>query len=111
MPNLIVQGIEYHQVLSDFRDLIKAEVAKALEVVKPDSQSADELLTIKAAAALLGVSISCLLDWKRRGLLAYRKIGGRAYLLKGEVLDAGTRQQRSYKPARVYSAHKKARAI
>nr|WP_277881482.1 helix-turn-helix domain-containing protein [Hymenobacter cyanobacteriorum] len=57
-------------------------------------------MTVRQAAALLDVCVATIHEWKRRGLLAYTRLGGRVYLKKVEVLNAGTRCRRSEKVGR-----------
>ena len=101
MQTIITQGIEYQQLLDDLRALIRHEMAQAQPVAGSAQQSAsDELLTVQQAAELLDVCVATVHEWKRRGVLAFRKIGGRAYLNRADVLAAGTQQQRTIKPSR-----------
>ncbi|SFP79456.1 helix-turn-helix domain-containing protein [Hymenobacter arizonensis] len=99
MQAIITQGVEYQQLLEDMRALIRFELAKA-QPVGTTSLAADELLTVPQAAALLDVCVATVHEWKRRGVMKYTKIGGRAYLKRADVLSAGTQQQRTSKPAR-----------
>lgn len=101
MQTIITQGVGYQQLLDDLRALIRHEMAQA----QPGANSLlqpinDELLTLQQAADLLDVCVATVHEWKRRGVLAYRKIGGRTYLSRADVLSAGTQQQRNIKPAR-----------
>lgn len=99
MAVIITQGVEYQQLLDDVRALIRHEMSQ----VSPSAATApvaDELLTVQQAAALLDVCVATVHEWKRRGLLAYSKIGGRAYLKRVDVLNAGTSHQRSQKTTR-----------
>jgi len=101
MQNIITQGIAYQQLLDDVRALIRHEMAQAQPTAGTAQQpAADELLTVQQAAELLDVCVATVHEWKRRGVLVYRKIGGRAYLNRADVLAAGTQQQRTVKPSR-----------
>jgi excisionase family DNA binding protein len=101
MQNIITQGVPYQQLLDDLRALIRHEMAQAQPAAGSTQQPAvDELLTVQQAAELLDVCVATVHEWKRRGVLAFRKIGGRAYLNRSEVLAAGTQQQRTVKPSR-----------
>lgn len=101
MQTIITQGIAYQQLLDDLRALIRHEVAQTQQAAGTTQQAAaDELLTVQQAAELLDVCVATVHEWKRRGVLAFRKIGGRAYLNRADVLAAGTQQQRTVKPSR-----------
>lgn len=98
---ITLQGVEYGQLLDDMRALIRHEMAQApAGVPAAGAPATEELLTVQAAAALLNVCVATVHEWKRRGLLAYTKLGGRAYLKRADVLAAGTSQLRTQKPAR-----------
>jgi excisionase family DNA binding protein len=101
MQTIITQGVAYQQLLDDMRALIRHEMTQAQPVVgATQQQAADELLTVQQAAELLDVCVATVHEWKRRGVLAFRKIGGRAYLNRADVLAAGNREQRTVKPSR-----------
>jgi excisionase family DNA binding protein len=105
MQTIITQGVAYQQLLDDLRAMIRHEMTQAQPVAGAAQQpTADELLTVQQAAELLDVCVATLHDYKKRGLLPYTKIGGRAYLKRSDILAAGTREQRSIKPARPKSA-------
>jgi len=103
MQTIITQGVAYQQLLDDLRALIRHEMTTAQPSPPPTSPNTDELLTVQQAAALLDVSVATVHEHKRRGLLPYTKIGGRAYIKRADLLAAGTPQQRSQKPARAKS--------
>jgi excisionase family DNA binding protein len=101
MQTIITQGIAYQQLLDDLRALIRHEMDQAQPTANTAQQpAADELLTVQQAAELLDVCVATVHEWKRRGVLAFRKIGGRVYLHRADVLNAGTQQQRTTKPSR-----------
>lgn len=100
MAIIITQGVEYEQLLSDLRALIRHEM-QTVPATTTQQSAIDDLLTIKETAAMLGVCIATVHEYKRRGLLVYQKIGGRAYVRRNEVLAAGVQHQRSAKPARL----------
>lgn len=104
MAIIITQGVEYQQLLEDVRALIRQEMTLMPNPATAAQPAASDLLTIQAAAKLLDVSVATIHEYKRRGLLPFSKIGGRAYLNRADVLTAGTRHQRSLKPARVKRA-------
>ena len=86
MQTIITQGVPYEQLLDDLRALIRHEMAQAAPATPVSGAPAEELLTVQGAAALLNVCVATVHEWKRRGLLAYTKLGGRAYLKRADVL-------------------------
>jgi excisionase family DNA binding protein len=73
-------------------------VGKA-QTTAPASAAEEELLTVRQAATLLDVCVATIHEWKRRGLLAYQKVGGRTYFRRSDILTVGTQHQRTAKPA------------
>jgi excisionase family DNA binding protein len=101
MQTIITQGFTLEQLLEAMRPIIRHELAQVQPVAGATQQpAADELLTVQQAAELLDVCVATVHEWKRRGVLAFRKIGGRAYLNRADVLAAGSREQRTVKPSR-----------
>jgi len=98
MPTLITAGIDYPQFFDDLRAVIRHEL-QALAPAAPvgNTPPADELLSIREAATLLGVTVQTVHEWKRRGLLKYHKLGSRSYLKRADVLAALQGHQRTVK--------------
>jgi excisionase family DNA binding protein len=97
LSTVITCGVGYPQLLDDLRAIIRHEVGQAQAAATPAPATEEELLTVRQAATLLDVCVATIHEWKRRGLLAYTRLGGRVYLKKAEVLSAGTRCRRSGK--------------
>ena len=95
-------GVPYAQVLADVSAIFRHELqqAQALTIGTVPSPLTEELLSIREAATLLGVTVQTVHEWKRRGLLKYSKLGGRSYLKRADVLSALTGQQRTQKPGK-----------
>lgn len=86
------------QLIEDFRAVVRYELSNAaLAPTAPAGPPADELLSIREAAELLGVTVQSVHEFKRRGLLPYHKLGSRSYLKRADVLAALTPQQRTVK--------------
>lgn len=101
MDTVIIQSFTREQLLEDVRAIIRFELSQARPAIAENIQAAgDDLLTIKQAAELLDVCVATVHEHKRRGLLVYQKVGGRAYIKRSDVLAAGTQHQRTVKPAR-----------
>lgn len=93
---------DYTQLLEDVRAVVRHELQHAPTIPSGASPTAppDDLLSIREAAELLGVTVQTVHEWKRRGLLKYHKLGGRSYLKRAEVLAALQGQQRTVKKGR-----------
>ena len=99
MPTLIIAGIDYPQFCDDLRAVIRHELQQHASQVPADDNptSADELLTVREAAKLLDVTVQSIHEYKRRGLLKYKKLGSRTYFLRADLLAALQGHQRTMK--------------
>ena len=98
MPTLITAGIDYPQFFDDLRAVIRHELQSYTPAAPVgNTPPADELLSIREAAELLGVTVQTVHEWKRRGLLKYHKLGSRSYLKRADVLAALQGHQRTVK--------------
>ena len=98
MEAIIPVGVAYAQLIEDVRAVIRHELhhhAPAAPV--GNTAPTDELLSIREAATLLGVTVQTVHEWKRRGLLKYHKLGSRSYLKRADVLAALQGHQRTVK--------------
>lgn len=95
-PGLVVA--DYAQLLEDVRAVVRHELhhAPAAPAGSPTAPT-DELLSIREAAELLGVTVQTVHEHKRLGRLKYHKLGSRSYLKRAEVMAALTPQQRTAK--------------
>ena len=98
MPTLITAGIDYPQFFDDLRAVIRHEL-QALAPAAPvgNTPPTDELLSIREAATLLGVTVQTVHEWKRRGLLKFHKLASRSYIKRADVLAALQGHQRTVK--------------
>ena len=96
MEAIIPIGVAYAQLLEDVRAVVRHELHHAPAAPTPPAP-ADELLSIREAAELLGVTVQTVHEWKRRGLLKYHKLGSRSYIKMTDVSAALTGQQRTVK--------------
>ncbi len=98
-PGIVVA--DYARLLEDMRALVRHELHHhALAVPAPTSPAPDELLSIREAAELLGVTVQTIHEWKRTGRLGFHKLGSRSYLKRAELLAALEPQQRTHKPGK-----------
>ncbi|TVT39655.1 helix-turn-helix domain-containing protein [Hymenobacter setariae] len=95
-PGLVIA--DYAQLIEDVRAIVRYELHCAPAAhASPPTTPADELLSIREAATMLGVTVQTVHEWKRRGLLKYHKLGSRSYLKRADVLAALQGQQRTMK--------------
>ena len=98
MPTLITAGIDYPQFFDDLRAVIRHELqAHAPAAPVGNAAPADELLSIREAATLLGVTVQTVHSWKQKGMLKYHKLGSRSYIKRADVQAALQGHQRTVK--------------
>lgn len=97
MEAIISVGIAYSQLLEDVRAVVRHELHQHAPAVPVGASPTDELLSIREAATMLGVTVQTVHEWKRRGMLKYHKLGSRSYLKRADVLAALQGQQRTTK--------------
>ena len=101
MQAVIPVGVAYAQLIEDVRAVVRHELQHhAPPAAVGTAAPADELLSVREAAELLGVTVQTCHDWKRRGMLPYHKLGSRSYLKRADVLAALTSEQRTHKPGK-----------
>jgi excisionase family DNA binding protein len=100
MQTIITQGFTLEQLLEAMRPVIRHEVNQVKSTASLAPATEEELLTVRQAATLLDVCVATIHEWKRRGLLAYQKVGGRTYFRRSDILAVGTQHRRATKPAR-----------
>ncbi len=67
----------------ELKELIHEAVAQAVNAKKEK-----ELLTFRETLELLGISASCLNNWKSKGMIPYRRLGKRIFFNTKDVLAA-----------------------
>ena len=95
-PGLVVA--DYARLIEDVRAVIRYELNNApVAFAGPPTAPTDELLSIREAAEMLGVTVQTVHEWKRVGRLCFYKLASRSYLKRADVLAALTPQQRTVK--------------
>lgn len=100
MQQVILSGVLYSQLLDDLRSMVRAEVRETQLSTPPVEPGQQQLLTVREAAELLQVSVQTIHSYKKSGLLAYKKLSGRTYLLRETILAALQSHQRMAKTDR-----------
>lgn len=106
MQALFMQGISIEEMEALIRKVIKEEVCSyfvELEGKKvsphlcPKDELSDNLLSRKDTAALLGISLPTLNDWKNKGVVKPHRIGGKVFYKADEINSALTEIKPKYK--------------
>ena len=98
MQAVIPVGVAYAQLLEDVAAVVRHELHHHVPAAPVGNTApADELLSIREAATLLGVTVQTVHEWKRRGLLKFHKLASRSYIKRADVLAALQGHQRTVK--------------
>ena len=65
---------------------IKSELTELKNVLNPESLESPHL-TRRETAIFFGVSLNCINDWTRKGILKAYKVGQRTYFKRSELLQ------------------------
>jgi predicted hotdog family 3-hydroxylacyl-ACP dehydratase len=89
MENLFLTSLTIPEIQALFRaELEKAKANPSPETLcKPDG-ALDRYFTVEALAEILDITTATVHEWKRRGILPYRKLGDRTYFLHSEITAA-----------------------
>lgn len=97
MQAVILMGEARAQLLEDVRAIVRHELQQAIPAAVGTAAVADELLSIREAAELLGVTVQTIHEHKRLGRLKFKKLGSRSYILRGDIMSALQSHQRTVK--------------
>lgn len=73
---------------------------KKNEIIETNLAPTDDRLTQKEAASFLGISITSIIDWKKKGKIPYYQIGKSIFFSKSELLKIARKNQDLVKPSR-----------
>lgn len=82
------ESILYGYSKKDIEDIIEIviERLRKTDLISDDPTSIKEdRLTQKEAAELMGVSVQCLIKWKRKKIVPFYQVGGSIYYSKKEL--------------------------
>jgi hypothetical protein len=68
------------------KDGIKSELSELKKTLNPDHLESPHL-TRRETAKFFGVSLNCVNDWTRKGILKSYKVGQRTYYKRSELLQ------------------------
>ena len=92
-----VTAAYYNRILPDFRLIVREEVQAMSQALPATRAEHQQLLTIREAADFLQVCPQTIHQYKKIGVLAYKKIQGRSYILREDLLLALESHQRLVK--------------
>lgn len=98
MPNPILYGFSK----TDLEHVVKRVVLeiRKTETMEESVNSEDDRLTQKQAAKFLGISVTSLISWKKKGKVPYYQIGRSIFFSKSELLKLARQNPNLIKPTR-----------
>jgi predicted DNA-binding transcriptional regulator AlpA len=78
-------------------NLMVTEIIRS-ELTRISLQPPERILSLVAAARILGISRSLIFQWRKEGFLPNRKIGKRVFVVESEILETIKNLPRHYKP-------------
>lgn len=86
---IFLQGVSFADLKTSFEEIVKNEVAKVIDELKPQPLDGyHDLLTRKDTAELLGISLVTLNEWTKTGVIPAKRIGTRIRYEKQAVFNA-----------------------
>ncbi|WP_299767007.1 helix-turn-helix domain-containing protein [uncultured Dokdonia sp.] len=99
MSNPILYGFT-KQDLEKTIELVINRIRKT-EIIQDTSNSqAEDRLTQKEAAELLGITVQCLIQWKKKKLIPFYQIGRSVFYSKKELLEQARKNPSLVKSAK-----------
>ncbi|WP_240643095.1 helix-turn-helix domain-containing protein [Sinomicrobium pectinilyticum] len=80
--------------------MVVEEIRKTEIVSHTPMNSEEDRLTQKEAARFLGISVTSLISWKKKGLVPYFQIGRSIFFSKVELLELARKNPGLIKPSR-----------
>lgn len=96
MQNQTIQllNITPHDLTNLIKEGIKSELSELKNSINPESLESPHL-TRRQTAEFFGVSLNCVNDWTRKGILKAYKVGQRTYYKRSELLQIMFNQKRA----------------
>lgn len=96
MQNQSIQllNITTHDLTNLIKEGIKSELSEFKKSINPESLESPHL-TRRQTAEFFGVSLNCVNDWTRKGILKAYKVGQRTYYKRSELMQVMFNQKRA----------------
>ncbi len=98
MSNTILYGFTKKD-LEQTVELVINRIRKT-ELIRETSSPEEDRLSQKEAAELLGVTVQCLIKWKKKKLIPYYQVGRSVFYSKQELLGLARKNPSLVKPSR-----------
>ncbi|MBC9795427.1 helix-turn-helix domain-containing protein [Sinomicrobium sp. FJxs] len=80
--------------------MVVEEIRKTEMISNTPISPEEDRLTQKEAAKFLGISVTTLISWKKKGLISYFQVGRPVFFSKTEFLEAARKNPGLIKPSR-----------
>lgn len=81
-------------------ELVINRLRKTEFINETDINPEEDRLSQTEAANLFGVTVQCIIDWKKKGLIPFYKIGRKPFFSKKELLECARKNPKLVKPSR-----------
>lgn len=99
MSNTILYGFS-KQDLERTIEVVISRLRKTEFINETNSNLEEDRLSQKEAAELLGVTVQCLIQWKKKKLIPFYQIGRSIFYSKIELLNQAKKNPSLVKPSR-----------
>lgn len=99
MSNTILYGFS-KQDLERTIELVVMRLRKTEFIADSNINKEDDRLSQKEAAELLGVTVQCLIKWKKKKLIPFYQIGRSVFYSKTELLNQAKKNPKLVKSVR-----------
>jgi len=99
MSNPILYGFT-KQDLEKTIELVINRIRKTEIIQDPSNSQSEDRLTQKEAAELLGITVQCLIQWKKKKLIPFYQIGRSVFYSKKELLEQARKNPSLVKSAK-----------
>lgn len=80
--------------------MVVEEIRKTETIPAGSIDPGEDRLTQKEAAKFLGISVTSLISWKKKGMVPYFQIGRSVFFSKKELLELARKNPKLVKPSR-----------
>jgi len=80
--------------------MVVEEIRKTETIPIGSTNPEEDRLTQKEAAKFLGISVTSLISWKKKGMVPYFQIGRSVFFSKKELLELARKNPKLVKPSR-----------
>lgn len=99
MPESILYGYSKKDI-EEILELVINRLRKTDLIIDNLTSLKEDRLTQKEAAEMMGVSVQCLIKWKRKKIVPFYQVGGSIYYSKKELLELARQNPKLVNPTK-----------